>query len=204
MSTFSFNIFSEAVQQQVRRQTYAANEMVFSEDSPAEAIFLVETGCVRLVVFPQDGKQLVLYRARSGETFAEEHLALEKYAYRAVTDEPTILHFVSKGVLLNDINTNPVIARRFIECISGRYYQLRMNFERLGISSAKDRVLHLLKTFGIQRGPEIDLAGKVKSLSDDLNLTHEAMYRALRELERDGLIRRDGGVIKICEIPSGK
>lgn len=200
MSTFSFKIFSDAVQRQVLRSAYAENEMVFSEESTAKNVYLVESGCVRLVVFPQEGKQLVLYRAKMGETFAEEHLAMEKYSYRAVTDEPTVLQSVSKAALLNDINVNPSIAVKFIECISTRYYQLRTNFERLGIASAKNRVLHLLKTMCVQQGPVIDLTGKLKSLSDDLNLTHEAMYRALRELEQEGTIQRDHGVIEICEI----
>ncbi len=200
MSTFSFNTFSDAVRNQVRRQTYNVNETVFSEGATVESIFLVEEGCVRLIVFPQDGKQLVLYRARCGETFAEEHLTLEKYSYRAVTDEPTTLHFVPKAAILNDLRTNPEVATRFIKCISSRYYQLRINFERLGIASAKARVLHWLNTLSLREGQDIDLTGKLKSLSDDLNLTHEAMYRALRELERDGAIQRDSGVIKICEI----
>jgi CRP-like cAMP-binding protein len=199
MSTFSFSIFSAEVQQQVRCQSFAVNELVFSEDSPADDVFLVKSGCVRLVVFPQDDKQLVLYRALKDETFAEEHLALEKYSYRAVTDEQTELQIVSKAALLNDINTNPAIAMRFIECISSRYYQLRINFERLGIAAAKERVLHWLKTLSLRQGPVIDLTGKLKSLSDDLNLTHEAMYRALRELEQGGAIQRDRGKIKICK-----
>ena len=46
--------------------------------------------------------------------------------------------------------------------------------------------------------PAIDLSGKIKSLSDDLNLTHEATYRALRELEEAGAIKRNNGIVEIC------
>lgn len=168
------------------------------EGTQAESIFLVQSGCVRLVVFPDEGKQLVLYRARSGEAFAEEHLSFDQYSYRAIADEPTDLQVIPKGAILKEIYGDPVVAQKFINCLCGRYYQLRINFERLGIKSAKARVLHLLKTMQHLR-PVLDLTGKIKSLSQDLNLSHEATYRALRELEDSGQIRRDNGQIEICE-----
>ena len=200
MSTFSFNIFSDTIQGRVHRRKLSKNETVFLEGAEVESIYFVEQGCVRLVVFPQEGKQMVLYRARTGEPFAEEHLTLARYSYRAVADEGSIIQSISKQLLLDDVYTNPEVARRYIGCISSRYYQLRTNFERLGISSAKARVLHLLNTMNCEGIPAIDLDGKIKSLSDDLNLTHEATYRALRELEEGGAIKRNNGIVEICQI----
>ncbi len=197
MSTFNFNIFSAEVQRQVRRINLEVNETLFLEESKVESIYKVETGCVRLVVFPQDGKQLVLYRARDGEAFAEEHLARDHYSYRAIADKKTTLQSISKQLLLDDISSNPDVAKRFLMCLSGRYYQLRTNFERLGISSARARVLHMLESLAKETSGPIHVLGKIKSLSDDLNLTHEATYRALRELENDGVIARKDGYIEI-------
>jgi DNA-binding transcriptional regulator YhcF (GntR family) len=42
----------------------------------------------------------------------------------------------------------------------------------------------------------------MKSLADDLNLTPEAIYRALRELEKEGFIQRDDGTITVLRIDS--
>ena len=36
----------------------------------------------------------------------------------------------------------------------------------------------------------VDVRGKLKSYADDLNLTHETMYRAIRQLESEGRIER--------------
>lgn len=200
MSSFSFNIFSESLQRQIVRQEFAKDETLFVEGVSADSIYFVEEGCVRLVVSPQDGKQLVLYRARTGEPFAEEHLSIESYSYGAITDKPSIVQSIPRQGLLNDVCSKPEVAKRFINCLSGRYYQLRMSFERLGISSARDRVLHFLRTTSATETMKLDLSGKLKSLSDDLNLSHESVYRALRELETEGTIKRDNGVIEILRI----
>ena len=200
MSSFSFNIFSQAIQQKVARTELVKDEMLFLEGTKAESIHMVEEGCVRFFVNPQDGKQLVLYRARSGEPFAEEHLSLEDYSYSAMADKPSIVQSIEKKDLLNDICSNPEVAKRFINCLSGRYYQLRTSFERLGISSARDRVLHFISASCDAQNRKIELSGKLKSLSDDLNLSHEAVYRALRELESDGTIKRNDGVIEILRM----
>lgn len=194
MSSFSFNMFSEESTSQLRRRNLRRGETLFVEGATVESVFFVEQGCVRLEVEPEPGKQMVLYRARTKEAFAEEHLVLEDYSYRGVADEDTIVQSIPKTNVLSDIRDDPTIARAFIACLGRRYYQLRVNFERLGIRSAKDRVLHLLRTMRTRQYP-IDITGKIKSFSDDLNLTHEATYRALRELEREGAIVRDDGLI---------
>jgi DNA-binding MarR family transcriptional regulator len=36
-----------------------------------------------------------------------------------------------------------------------------------------------------------------KTIATEIGLTHEAVYRALAELERDGLIERDRGTVAL-------
>ncbi len=199
MSKFEFNTFSDLVRSHVEQQVVKPGEVLFLENSPVERFYFCKEGCIRLEVFPQKNKAVVLYRARDGETIAEEHLILEKYGYRAVADRVSIVESVPKSLMLDDIRTNPVVAKNFIYCLAKRNVQLRINFERLGIKSAKERVLHFLRGLAIQNPGPLDLSGKLKGLSGDLNLTHEAMYRALKELEQEGLISRKSGRISLLK-----
>ena len=197
MSTFNLGIFSDVSNKQLQRRSLTRGEILFDEGSTVESVFFIEKGSVRIVVEPRKGKRMVLYRARENEAVAEEHLVLDKYTYQAVADEITIVQFLPKQAILDDIRLSPEIAQRFIMCLSLRYYQLRINFERLGIRSAKDRVLHLLQTLSLQTQGPLDMGGRIKSFSDDLNLTHEATYRALKELEQEGSISREGAMIML-------
>ncbi len=90
----------------------------------------------------------------------------------------------------------------YIKCLGERYYSLRVRYERLGITSAKFRVLHLLASLSSSEPGPLQLSGRMKSLADDLNLTPEAIYRALRELEKEEFIQRDDGTITVLKIES--
>ena len=148
-------------------------------------------------VFPEPDKPLVVYRQREGNAFAEEYLGIDHYTYRAVADEDSVIQQVDRKLILEDFRTDPMIAQRFVHCLAKRSFQLMANFERLGIKSAQDRVFHLLKTLALQYPQPLDLGGRIKSYSADLNLSPEAVYRALKKLEDAGRIKRKDGMIEI-------
>ena len=200
MSRLQCEILSDNVKSQMASRKLKAGEVLFVQGNPSDSIYFLEYGCVRLVVHPEDDKQLVLYRAQAGEIVAEEHLVQDRYRYTAIAQEDSVLWFVGRQVLLDGLYHSRDVLLRYLKCLSGRYHQLITNFERLGMRSAKSRVLHLLRTMTEEKLGPIDLTGQIKSLSDDLNLTHEAMYRAFRELEVEGVIERIDG--KVLVIPS--
>lgn len=195
MSRFEFRMFSGSVNEKRKRVSYPTGDTIFNIGQSVDSIYFCATGSVRMEVFPESEKPIVLYRAYAGEAFAEEHLTRQQYTYRAVADEPTVIESAPKQLILDDIRNNPQLGEKFIACLAERYCQLRVSFERLGIKSAKARVLHLLLTLESQDGVPLDLNGRIKGLSRDLNLSHEATYRALKELEDDNMIQRENGVI---------
>ena len=188
-------MFSDSVNSERQRVSFETGDTIFDVGQFVDSIYFCSTGSVRMEVFPIADKPIVLYRAYADEAFAEEHLTREHYTYRAIADEPAIIESAPKYLILDDIRNNPQLGARFIACLAERYYQLRVSFERLSIKSAKARVLHLLLTLTSQDGIPLNLNGRIKGLSRDLNLSHEATYRALKDLEEDGAIQRENGVI---------
>ena len=69
--------------------------------------------------------------------------------------------------------------------------------ERLSLQERIQRARHLLVSEG--RGPrcEVKVQGTLKDLARSLGLTHEALYRTLATLEREGVIERDGMVLRL-------
>ncbi len=195
MSRLEFKMFSDSVNRERQRYKVKAGSAIFEAGQCVKSIFFCVSGSVRMEVFPDPGKPMVLYRAYADEAFAEEHLARDRYSYSAIADEPCVIESAPKQLILNDIGSNPELGARFITCLAERYYQLRVSFERLGINSASARVLHLLMTLESQEGIPLNLSGRIKGLSRDLNLSHEAAYRALKNLEAENIIRRENGVI---------
>ena len=201
MSILTFEALPGDLTRTSSRIKLLTGNILFTEGSAADSLFFVETGCVRLVVHPHDGKQLVLHRARDGELFAEDHLVRSTYSFTAIADKRTVLRSVDRNSLLNYITKNTAGLMLYLQSASDRYNQLRMNYERLGLPSAKAKVLQMLVTMTDGGKRTIDLTGRFKTLAADLNLTHETMYRALTALEQQDAIHRNDGLVSIVQHP---
>lgn len=82
-------------------------------------------------------------------------------------------------------------AVRWIGMLNDEVRRLRAQTERLTLKGVEARLLHLIETEG-QVG-KLDVGSGLKSLSAQLGVTHEALYRTVAALEQQGrLTRRDG------------
>ena len=59
--------------------------------------------------------------------------------------------------------------------------------ERLSMKGVKERLLHSIETEGSEG--RLPLGGGLKSMASKLGVTHEALYRAVAELEKKGALR---------------
>jgi CRP-like cAMP-binding protein len=79
-------------------------------------------------------------------------------------------------------------AERWIHMLSSEVRRLRLQNERLSLPKVQSRILHLVETEG-QDG-RYSLKCSLKQLAKQLAVTHEALYRALSQLEKTGKITR--------------
>lgn len=193
MEKFHFEVTEKAARS-IRTRTLKPEEVLFAKGAPAECLYRVVKGSIRLVTYPVSGKPLVLYRAEAGEIFSEDHLATPSYRYSAIANENSVVDSISRELLLRELQNDPKHIYQYSEYLNCRIHQLQANFERIAIPVAKTRVLDFLRSLARAQScngaHRINLRGKVKSYSDDLNLSHEAMYRAIRKLESEGSIVR--------------
>ena len=84
---------------------------------------------------------------------------------------------------------------RWIRMLNLEVKRLRLQCERLSMKSVKDRILHLLQTEGRNGVYEVNTG--LKSLAGELGVTHEALYRTLAMMEKERLIQRDEGQLRL-------
>ena len=187
----------------IRHRKLTREEVLFSIGAPVECIYRVARGSVRTIVYPDDGKPLVLYRAEEGETFAEDHLFCDMYRYEAIACENTLVESLARSRLIQELQNHPPQLISLVECLCRRFQHVQENFHRIAIADSKRRVLDLLCSLAVSRNGHLDcvaMKGRIKSYADDLNLSHEATYRALRKLEADGsILRLDDGSIRVAQ-----
>jgi CRP/FNR family transcriptional regulator len=174
-----------------------AGEMLFTTGDPVRSLFVTERGQLRLLRHAAHGATLTLHVARPGEAFAEASLFSRTYHCDAAADVPSLVRAYPKPALLRAVRDDPGAALALTGHLAGQVQALRGHIELLQIKPARDRVLAYLHNHLGASARRVKLEWTWKTIATEIGLTHEAVYRALAELERDGLIERDRGTVAL-------
>ena len=170
---------------------------IFRTGTPSSGVFFVTCGEVRLMRRGRQGEEIVLHHARTGEFFAEASIDSARYHCDAIAVQPTTVLKVSAHKLVRLLAEDPQFAAQWVSLLSGQLRATRMRVERLSIKSAAERVRHLLVTNGTGPRCEVQVRGSLKDLASELGLSHEALYRTLSTMQRDGQIQRHGRELRL-------
>jgi CRP-like cAMP-binding protein len=172
------------------RRRLTAGEMLFTTGDPVRSLFVVERGQLRLLRHTAHGATLTLHAARAGEAFAEASLFSRTYHCDAVADVRSTVTAYPKRALLRALRRDPGAALALTGHLARQVQTLRGQIELLGIKSARERVLAYLHNHLSASASREELERTWKTIASEIGLTHEAVYRALADLEREGLIER--------------
>jgi CRP-like cAMP-binding protein len=98
-----------------------------------------------------------------------------------------------------ELRDDPEAAVILVGHLAQQVQALRGRIELLNIKSARDRVLGYLHSRLGASATAVELDRTWKAIASEIGLTHEAVYRALAELEQNGLIERDGNAVTLRE-----
>lgn len=134
------------------------DEVIFRQGDPAEAVFFIQSGRVKLTVVSERGKEAVVAVLSPDSFFGEGCLngqALRLFTAGALT-EAAVLR-IAKKEMLRVLQAEPAFAARFMTYLIERNTRVEEDLvDQLFNSSEKRlaRVLLLLANFGKDREPE--------------------------------------------------
>ena len=168
----------------------APGQALFRMGDPTAGIYEVLQGQVQMVRVDASGREIILYAASAGETFAEAALFSPVYRCDALTRTGATVRLYPKAKVLSEFRQHPQAADAFMAILAHEIMNLRTRLEQRNIRSARDRVRHFLALNTGTDGRTVLLRGTLKDLAAELGLTHEALYRALADLAAKGEIKR--------------
>ncbi len=177
-------------------QTVAAGATVFRQGDRSRGIFLLLAGSVRLQRVTPDGTAVTLHQVRAGETFAEASLFSDRYHCDAVAVTQSRVGRYPKAALATALRGDPESLWRFSADLAHSLQRLRSRYELKQIRSAPQRVLQFLRLRCDADG-RYAAPGALMDLAAELGMSHEALYRALATLERDGSLSRANGALHL-------
>jgi CRP/FNR family transcriptional regulator, cyclic AMP receptor protein len=176
---------------------YRADESVFSQGEPANAVFYVETGKVKLTVVSQAGKEAVVAVLPEGSFFGEGCLAgqLVRISTAKVVSASTII-CVEKPAMLRLLHDEPDFAERFLAYLLSRNVRMEADLvDHLFNSSEKRlaRLLLLMANFGQESKP-IPVIAKMsqETLAEMIGTTRSRVSFFLNRFRDLGFINYNG------------
>ena len=172
----------------------AAGATIFRVGDPVRMVFFVLSGEVRLIRHALNGSEVILQRSRSG-FIAEASLHSPAYHCDALSVAPsTLLGFpvIAFGRALDEDAT---FRKAWQSLLAREVRKLRAQCERLSLHNAADRIVHYIEAEGMEGA--IVMGQPRKAWAAELGLTHEALYRALRRMQDEGVLLVDGSRIAI-------
>lgn len=159
---------------------FSVGETLFVEGDTSQGVFFVQHGAVDLNRVSVSGHRVLIFRARTGDTFAEASLFSEHYHCSAVAASNTSVIECRKSALLSRMETNLEFNRDLAKRFALQVLWNRRQVELLSIRAADERIL-----VALQDGLLVD---DIQSFSDQIGLAPETVYRNLKKLSDAGTI----------------
>lgn len=175
---------------------FRRNEMIFQQGDPGEALHIVQTGQVRIVLVSPQGDEMILALFHPGDFFGELSLVDgHPRSATAVATGPTVTLTLPRPAFLRVLADTPRMAEQTILALSER---LRHTDVLLGDAVFLDVAARLAKRLGelaraqgesaTARGPWTVRVTQTE-LAAMVGATRESVNKELRALEAEGLIR---------------
>lgn len=180
----------------------AAQATLFRQGDPTFGLFRLVSGRIRLLRVTPAGAQVPMHTVRPGELFAEASLFSTRYHCDAIATQASNVLVYQKAEVVRQLKEDRSDLWAFASDLAHRVHELRTRLEVRQIRSATERVLQSLWLRCDASGTwKVD--GTLKQFAEEIGLTHEALYRALTGLEREGRIARGDGEIKLVARHAG-
>jgi CRP/FNR family cyclic AMP-dependent transcriptional regulator len=192
-------------------RSYAQRQVIVTQGEPAQALYAIVRGRLKVVSAGPDGRDTVLGIMAEGEVFGE--VALIDGGTRSATVtaiESCELLVVERKQFLELLEQSPQISIKLLIVLAGRLRRLSQRSEDAAFLDVPSRLarslLDLAVRFGERRAASNDISISLKlsqqELGDLIGATRESINKHLNDWTRQGFLRLQSGRMIISDIES--
>lgn len=191
---------AETLGKRGNKRVFTDGEEIFAEGDAAVFLPIILTGRVKMVQFPEVGKEVIIGIFGDGEMFAVPPVFDgKKYPSTAIAMERTELLLLKRPAFLELIRESDEFAFAVIGWMCGMLREKTATIQNLAVASPEHRVGHVLLKLASREDGEmpVKIALRRQDMAKMAGLTTETTIRAVRRLAEKGLIRIDHGKVMI-------
>jgi CRP/FNR family transcriptional regulator, cyclic AMP receptor protein len=176
---------------------FCKNEKIFSQGDPADAVFYIQEGKVKVCVISEVGKEAVVALHGKGDFFGEGCLTgqpLRLATVMAMTE--CVIMRIAKADIMRVLRDEPKFSERFVSYLLARNVRVEEDLiDQLFNSSEKRlaRVLLLMANFGKEGKPEPIIAKiSQETLAEIIGTTRSRVSTFMNKFRQLGFINYNG------------
>jgi CRP-like cAMP-binding protein len=183
-------------------QHVTRGQPVFHRGDTCHGFYSIVYGQVKLGFVSAQGNEKIIEIVGPGHSFGEALMFMERpYILNAHALGDTLLLHISKSVVFDELERNPVFARRMLAGMSRRLHGLIADVESYSLRSGSQRIVsYLLSEQPPGDGGRVLLSASKKLIASRLSLTPEYFSRVLHDLVSRGMIALRGREVTILDI----
>ena len=165
---------------------FEKGDYLFHQGKKPEYMFFIVSGEAVLTRISSHGEPTILQRCKGGFV-SEASLLVDAYHCDAIaTHNGQAITLPIKS--LRDALADSKFSMKWVQLLSKEIMRLRTQSERLGLKDIRSKLIHLIETEGKQG--VLILQSDLKSMASEIGVTHEALYRAIATLGKEGLLEK--------------
>lgn len=179
--------------------TYRKNKKVFLQGDPADSVFYIQEGQVKVCVISEQGKEAIVAIHAKGDFFGEGCLAGQplRLATVAAMTECTIMR-LDKASIVRVLHDEPKFSEMFLSYVLARNARVEEDLvDQLFNSSEKRlaRLLLLMANFGKEGRPQPVIAKiSQETLAEMIGTTRSRVSLFMNKFRKLGFIEYNGGM----------
>jgi CRP/FNR family transcriptional regulator, cyclic AMP receptor protein len=180
-------------------QKYLKNERIYSQGDPADSVFYIQQGRIKLMVISGQGKEAVVGILHAGQFFGESCLTGGSVRLATtVAMEESLITAIRKSAMLTALHDEPAFSELFIAYLLNRNIRIEADLvDHLFNSSEKRlaRLLLLLANFGKEGRPQsIELQISQETLAEMIGTTRSRVSFFMNRFRKLGFISYNGKI----------
>ncbi|MDT8389759.1 MAG: Crp/Fnr family transcriptional regulator [Lentisphaeria bacterium] len=175
---------------------YARGELLFVKDEPAESLFIVAKGKLKIYCLSPDGREQIVHIIHPGDMCAEVPMfSGGAYPANAAAMVKTDVIIFSREAFLREARARPEILMSMLANISQRLRTFVTLVDDLSLKDVSCRLARFLLA-RVSQGC-VELTESKKTLAGQLGTVPETLSRTLNDFQKRGWITVDGKRITI-------
>lgn len=191
----------EALAASSNTRSFPKNTVVIHENDPADSLFIIESGKVKVYCSDKNGKEFIMNTQSEGDYFGELALLDDSSRSASVrTVEKSSFCIVHKDDFNRVLQDHPNMSRKLIQNLAARVRKLTADVKSLALQDVYGRVANVLTDLAEERGDgSLFIPEKLtqQDIADRVGASREMVARILKDLAIGEYIRFEGRHIVI-------